>query len=171
MLLRSFELKEGNFFIAMEYYGLILNRTFVVIILNDRLIGLKVSGAISAEGGHNPFTIAATRALAVKGDLQNPFAYVKQKYTRQLLDEDILGSAILKVDSANFEIFKRDIIEVTYDARKKWGMGPYPHDGKVYVKTAGKTREFIILGAQSGEDIRRWILGDKKAKMDFAVTV
>lgn len=37
-------------------------------------------------------------------------------------------------------------------------MGSYPHDGKVHVKTqAGKKREFIILGNQSGEAIKAWI--------------
>lgn len=37
-------------------------------------------------------------------------------------------------------------------------MGYYPHDGKVYVKTYdGKKKEFIILGSQSGEEIKNWI--------------
>ena len=41
---------------------------------------------------------------------------------------------------------------------KKWGMGYYPHDGKVYVKTKnGKKKEFIILGSQSGKEIENWI--------------
>jgi hypothetical protein len=34
-------------------------------------------------------------------------------------------------------------------------MGYYPHDGKVYVRTKdGKNREFIILGSQSGQEIK-----------------
>jgi len=37
-------------------------------------------------------------------------------------------------------------------------MGYYPHDGKVYVTTNNnKKKEFIILGAQSGEAIKNWI--------------
>jgi hypothetical protein len=36
-------------------------------------------------------------------------------------------------------------------------MGEYPHDGKVYVTTKdGKRREFIILGNQSGESIKKF---------------
>ena len=36
-------------------------------------------------------------------------------------------------------------------------MGPYPHDGKVSVKSNNKKTEFIILGMQSGEKICNWI--------------
>ncbi|MDN3584502.1 hypothetical protein [Mucilaginibacter flavus] len=159
MLLKNLNLTDGNHFVAMEYHTLILNRTYLVIITKDFLLGLKVNNAISAEGGHNPLAIAVSRALAVKGDLNNPFSYVKNKYLQPLLDQDIYSDAILQNDKANFKIYKRDITEVTYDNSKKWGMGNYPHDGKVYVKTAdNKKREFIILGDQSGKHIADWIL-------------
>jgi len=39
-------------------------------------------------------------------------------------------------------------------------MGYYPHDGKVYLKIENKgKREFIILGSQSGEEVKKWIEG------------
>jgi len=51
-----------------------------------------------------------------------------------------------------------DITRCEYDKTKKWGMGYYPHDGKVYVETRNSNeREFIILGNQSGQSIRDWI--------------
>lgn len=159
MLLKDFGLDDGNHFIAMEYHTLILNRTYLVIITKDFLLGLKVNDMVSVEGGHNPLTIAATKMLAIPGDLNNPFSYVKNKYLQPLLAEEINLDFILQKDKANFKIYKRDIIDVTYDNRKKWGMGYYPHDGKVYVKTAdNKKREFIILGNQSGKAIADWIL-------------
>lgn len=38
---------------------------------------------------------------------------------------------------------------------ENWGMGYYPHDGKVYIKTKDfRKREFIILGAQSGQSVK-----------------
>jgi hypothetical protein len=165
MLLKDFTFEEGNHFVAMEYHTLVLNRTYLVIIVKDFLLGLKVNGAVSAEGGHDLLTHAITRTMAVRGDLNNPFSYVKNKYLQPLLEEDIYLDFILENDKANFKIYKRDITGVTYDARKKWGMGPYPHDGKVYVQTAdNKKREFIILGNQSGKAIADRILQSSWAK-------
>jgi hypothetical protein len=158
MLLKDFGLDEGNHFVAMEYHTLILNRTYLAIITKDFLLGLKVNDIVSVEGGHNPLTHAITTSLAVRGDLNNPFSYVKNKYLQPLLSEDINLDFIVQKDKANFKIYKRDITDVTYDSRKKWGMGNYPHDGKVYVKTAdNKKKEFIILGNQPGAAIAEWI--------------
>ncbi|MGZ3752002.1 MAG: hypothetical protein ACXVB0_10485 [Mucilaginibacter sp.] len=159
MLLKDFSLDDGNHFIAMEYHTLILNRTYLVIITKDFLLGLKVNGMVSVEGGDSPLTIAVTKQLSIPGDLNNPFSYVKNEYLEPLRNEDINLDFILQNDKANFKIYKRDIIDVTYDHRKKGGMGYYPHDGKVYIKTAdNKKREFIILGNQSGKAIADWIL-------------
>ncbi|HJY06951.1 MAG TPA: hypothetical protein VJ323_11600 [Bryobacteraceae bacterium] len=46
-----------------------------------------------------------------------------------------------------------EITSVAYNPRKKWGMGYYPHDGRVIVQTLKRQREFIILGNQSGQQI------------------
>jgi hypothetical protein len=46
-----------------------------------------------------------------------------------------------------------DISTVEYNPKKKWGMGYYPHSGRVYINKAGRTREFIVLGKQSGSDV------------------
>jgi len=159
MILQDFALQEGNYFIAMQYHTLILNRTYLVLITDDFLIALKVNGAISVEGGKDNLTRKVTGTFAVSGDLDNPFSYIKNKYLQPLLKQDVYSSSILAQDKANFRIDKKDIVKVTYDRRKKWGMGYYPHDGRVYIKTNdGKTREFIILGEQSGEAIAEWIM-------------
>ena len=66
------------------------------------------------------------------------------------------NEAILSLDKSNFTIPYRDIASVSFDESKKWGMGPYPHDGKVFVTTKdGSKREFIILANQSGQSIAR----------------
>jgi hypothetical protein len=147
MLFKDFELKEGNYFIAMEYYFGILNRTFLILLTDSFLLGLKVNGVVGT---------------GLPGDLNDRFSYTNDSYVDAFLDEDIYGASILSVNKANFKINKTDIIEVNYDPRKKWGMGPYPHDGKIYIKTNDeKTREFIILGDQSGDEIKNLILGTK----------
>jgi hypothetical protein len=53
MKYKDFQLNDHNHFVAMQYYGIILNRTFLVILTNDLIIGIKVNGLISIEGGGN----------------------------------------------------------------------------------------------------------------------
>lgn len=156
--LKDFELKDGNHFIAMEYYNLILNRTFLVLILDDYLLGLKVNGLISAEGGGDPLSKSIINNMAIQNDLENPYSYMKSKYLRRIVSLSVFEDKILEIESSNFKINRGKIKSVVYDKGKKWGMGYYPHDGKVYVKTYdGKKKEFIILGSQSGEEIKNWI--------------
>ena len=159
MTLKDFGLKEGNHFVAMEYYGLILNRTFLILLTKDSLIGLQGNGIISAEAAGRGLSTSLVNLMAVRGDLSNPYSYLKDKYIHAIENEDLLDGSILKKNKTNFIIPRKDITGVKYDARKKWGMGNYPHDGKVYVSTAGgKKREFIILGNQSGQQIANMIL-------------
>lgn len=158
MKLKDYELKEGNHFVAMEYYNLIMNRTFLILISDKYLIGLKVNGLISVEGGGDSLTRSITKNMAIQDDLQNPYSYMKSSYLRKIENLNIYGEDILKTEKPNFKINRNEIKSVTYDKRKKWGMGYYPHDGKVYVKTKnGKKKEFIILGSQSGKEIENWI--------------
>lgn len=135
-----------------------MNRTFLVLILDDCLIGLKVNGLVSVEGGGDVLTRAIAKKMAIQDDLENPYSYLKSSYLRKIENMNVYSEAILKAEKSNFKINRKEIESVTYDKRKKWGMGYYPHDGKVYVKTTNKKKEFIILGAQSGEEIKSWIL-------------
>jgi len=50
-LFKDFVLHENNHFVGMEYYNLIFNRTFLILILEDSLLGLKVNGLVSVESG------------------------------------------------------------------------------------------------------------------------
>jgi hypothetical protein len=152
MRISEFEFTSDNHFVAMEYYWLILNRTFLVLITDDQLIGIKVHGLIGAESSD---ALANLLPLTVDGDLQNPYSYINAKYIEGIKGIDLKSHDFLRANDSNFRINKSDIVETTYDKNKKWGMGHYPHDGKVYVKTRdNKKREFIILGAQSGQDIK-----------------
>lgn len=159
MKFKDFELKSDNYFIAMQYYGLILNRTFLVLITKDSLIGIKVNGMVSIEVPDGKklaqqITRAIVNQMAIKDDLQNPFSYIKSKYIENIDDYELLDNSILKQNKANFIIHRAEIANIYYDPQKKWGMGYYPHDGKVYIETyKGKKLEFIILGNQSGQKI------------------
>jgi hypothetical protein len=154
MTLKDFQFNSNNHFVAMEYYRLILNRTFVVLITGEYLIGVQANGLVSIETNHDPLLNATIGSLAIRGDLTNPYSYIKSKYFRKIENEDLTGPGLLSRNKINFRINRKEIKRVDYDSSKKWGMGYYPHDGKVYVETFdGKKREFIILGNQSGSDI------------------
>ncbi|AFM05447.1 hypothetical protein Fleli_3107 [Bernardetia litoralis DSM 6794] len=158
MKLKNYKLKNENHFVAMEYYNLIMNRTFLVLILEDYLIGMKVNGLVSVENNNDAITSAITRSMSIQGDLENPYSYMKNSYLRKIENLDIYGAEILKIERANFKINRNEIESATYDERQKWGMGYYPHDGKVYIKMKnGKKKEFIIVGSQSGKEIENWI--------------
>jgi hypothetical protein len=152
MKISEFEFTSDNHFVAMEYYWLILNRTFLVLITDYELIGIKVHGPIGVESSD---ALVNLLPLTVDGDLQNPYSYISAKYIDKIKDIDLKSNDFLKANTSNFRINKMDIIDTSYDKNKKWGMGYYPHDGKVYVKTRGeKKKEFIILGSQSGQEIK-----------------
>ena len=159
MKFKDFELNDNNHFVAMQYYGLILNRTFLVLLTSDLLIAIKVNGLVSVESGGNLIAKELSATMTIKGDLQNPYSYVKSKNIDKVQDYDLLDGSILTQNKSNFVINRADIKNAYYDPKKKWGMGYYPHDGKVYIKTNdGKKKEFIIMGNQSGQKIASLIL-------------
>jgi hypothetical protein len=162
MKLKDIELTDTNNFIAMQYYGLILNRTYLVLITNSQLIGLVANGLVSVQGDA-PLTAVITSQMTVDGDLMNPLSYLKEKYLKRVDDIDLLSGNILNAHKANFKIEIQDISSVKFDPSKKWGMGYYPHDGKIYVTTKDKKREFIILGGQSGKKISELIINISNA--------
>jgi hypothetical protein len=159
MKFKDLELEDNNHFVAIQYYGLILNRTFLVLLTNDLLVGIKVNGLVSVESSGSMFAKEVSATMTVKGDLQNPYSYIKSKYVDSVKECDLFDGSILKQNKSNFVIKRAEVKNVYYDAKKKWGMGYYPHDGKVYVETfSGKKIEFIILGNQSGQKIVNLIL-------------
>lgn len=158
MKLKDIELTVKNHFVAMEYYFLILNRTFFIIKTKDFLIGIQGNGLVSVEGGKDTLTRQITSNLAIKGDLTNPYSYLKNKHLEKIADLDLIDGSILEVNKTNFLIKTSDIKSATYNPAKKFGMGPYPHDGRVTIETYDNNkREFIILGNQSGESIANFI--------------
>ncbi len=80
-------------------------------------------------------------------------AYVGEKYRRKYGHVDLNSGDLKQISSANFRSALSEVTDVYHDPSKKWGMGQYPHDGKVYIEFGKSKREFIILGDQSGEKI------------------
>jgi hypothetical protein len=135
---RRKQAKRG--FLAMEYWGVILNRSFIVVIDSSGLRGWKFRGTVSALS----VSFFKPYEWLVDGSGPAPDSADFRKMTKQ---------------GETFFIAREDIVSVRVDPTPKWGMGPIQHSGKVYVKTeAGKSREFILLGVQDGEAVRAAIL-------------
>src|SRR5512143_2313837 len=100
---RSSALESGDWsFVAMEYYALILNRTYLITVKDGALCGVVCRGLTSTEGGDDPLTKIATGKMAVHGDLGDPNSYVNAERMKQS-------------SSANFSIPLSDLSGVTYD--------------------------------------------------------
>lgn len=153
MRLDEFQLADGNYFVAMEYYAGVLNRTYLVLMTAESIIGLVVHGMIASKDRGDPLTRLITSKFSPGGNLSNPMSYVDEKYRRKYRDVDLKDGDLKRISSANFRSALSEITDVYHDPTKKRGMGPYPHDGKVYMTFGKSKREFIILGDQSGEKI------------------
>jgi hypothetical protein len=127
-------------FVGMEYYWLILNRTYVVFAAPNGLYGWKAEGPVTAS---------------------RPLFY--QPYAKMLEDPALMRDLGAVEDLAKlkggFFIPSSDIAYVEASDKSKWGMGGIPHSGRVRIGlTGGKPREFILLGSVSPEVIRDRIL-------------
>ena len=123
----------------MEYYALILNRTYLVSVDATGIAG-KVCRGLTAVASGIGLTRYITSQLAIHDNPNDPSSYVS--------DHRLAGQ-----NNADFTLKYDDISSISFNPHKKWGMGPYPHDGRVIITTPGKEREFIILGNQSGREI------------------
>ena len=82
----------------------------------------------------------------------------KEKYLKKAATLNLIDESIIEANKTNFLIKLSDIKSAIYNPSKKFGMGYYPHDGRVIIETFdNKKREFIILGNQSGESIANLI--------------
>jgi hypothetical protein len=123
----------------MEYYGLILNRSFLIFIRPEGLYGWKFYGLVSA---HTPRYFEGVEAF-----LDQP----------EMTPGSVQFDELMK-KSGSFFIPKSEIQSVFFINKPKWGMGPVPHSGKLYVTLSGsRKREFILLGSVDGESIRNQV--------------
>ena len=127
-------------FVAMEYYWLVMNRTYVIFIAPEGLYGWLAQGPVAA-----------------------PNSTYFEPYQRMLLDERLMRNhaAIQKLSGlpGGFFIGRSEIESVADDDLKKWGMGELPHTGNIRVRLiSGMTREFIVLGNVNTGRVRHKII-------------
>jgi hypothetical protein len=141
--LRSNEPMSG--FVAMEYYGLILNRTFAIFVAPNALYGWKARGPVSSDhpGYYEPY---------------------QEMFSDQDLMRDIGAVSDLSKLEGGFVIQGSEIASIEASDKSKWGMGRIAHSGRIrIVLTNGKVREFILLGSVSPDVIRDKIVSIQTA--------
>jgi hypothetical protein len=128
-------------FVALEYHGMVLNRTYRVIVTETALCGAKVRGIMSAP-------ISVTEAW------KDPEFYPKPKLQARYAGIDPVSAEFLAVDQANFRIAHQELESVELSRKPKWGMGGVPYSGRVLLNLRnGRTRDLVLLGHQDGEAI------------------
>ena len=132
-----------TWFAAMEYYALMLNRTYKVFVTDRMLCGAKVRGIV-------------LKPHSASQEMMNQTYWV-QTPSAQVYDRiDVTSGVFLQVNSANFQIGWGQIVSIEYRAGRKWGMGNVPHSGRLILNLkAGKQKELILLGYQDGEGLKR----------------
>ena len=130
--------RSKSWFAAMEYYALILNRTYKVFITDQMLCGAKVRGLVS-----NPWVVPP--------EMLDQEFWVRTQ-TAQIYDSlDVTSAEFLQVNSTNFQIRWNEIAQMEYHPGRKWGMGNVPHSGRLILQLqSGQPRELILLGKQNG---------------------
>ena len=135
-------------FVAMEYYWLILNRTFKVFVTKEALFGVKIRGPMMSLPGYES-----------DAKWLNPKSFVPSSIVNKYLGETLASNNIVEVNKDNFVLERSSIKSVNFDDTTKWGMGFVPHSGKLYVEhSSGRKREFILLGEQDGHRIKKELL-------------
>lgn len=151
-------------FIAMEYVGGIGNRILKVRITDSLIFAAKVKGLTSET---TPYWFINNTELVIPDDVRdNPNAYVQSKKEVLYFDIDfgkITPTEFLKINQNNFVIRKSDLIKFYHNPKKKWGMGSYPHNGRIFIISRRskfnekEKRELILVGEQDEKAILEWI--------------
>ena len=129
---------ESGKFVALEYYGMILNRTYFIAAANGFLCGANVGGLLSNRRSPT-----------------DPNWYLHQGELKRCREDGLGSDLFLTSKSSNFRISPEEVLSIDFDDTPKWGMGMVPYSGRLHFKLSnGRSREFILLGAQDGQHLR-----------------
>jgi hypothetical protein len=125
------------YFQGMEYFALILNRTFTVMITDRMLCGAYVLGPIPSP--------------PIPGsEWRDPDFYVGAR-VRRYAGLNVESPEFGRRHWFNFQYPLGELSHAVFDDRPKWGMGNVPYSGRIHIHgAAGWHREFILVGQQPG---------------------
>jgi hypothetical protein len=146
----SYDAQTGNegtaddpaWFAAMEYYALILNRTYKVFVTDQMVVGVTVRGLVISP-------------LFPASSMLSQEFWVRTQAAKRYESIDLTSEKPLQMHSANFQIHWNEIAQTEYRAGRKWGMGNVPHSGRLALRLRdGQQRELILLGRQNGSTLK-----------------
>jgi hypothetical protein len=129
-------------FVALEYYALILNRTYKLFVTDDLIAGAIVRGWLPAP----PLPSDAW---------YDPEFYPRERILRRYDGVDVSSRDFVRQNYWNFQHSRATIADVEFTMSPKWGMGTVPYSGRIilYFREGG-AQELILLGRQDGPSIR-----------------
>jgi hypothetical protein len=132
-------------FVAMQYYALILNRTYKVFITDRMLCGAKVTGLVASP-------------LSPEPDQLEPDYWARTLEATLYERIDVTSPLFLRMNGANFQIPWTGIREIEFSTAEKWGMGNVPYSGRIFLRLkSGRSKELILLGTQDGPGLREML--------------
>jgi hypothetical protein len=138
MILKDFRLTDCNHFIALQTHGLFNKSIYLVIIINDIIIGLELNNKISLENSSHLGSLFTDIALAKqRGDEKNPYSYIKKTALRDIEKTNIFSKEIFQINKNNFKIDKVHIEEIVFIGieNKK-----YTNTGDIVIETKIETK-------------------------------
>ena len=130
-------------FLAMEYYGIMFNRTYAISATKTMVCGAKAFGSVGSP-----------RSALGMYKWRDPRNFIGRKTQDKYRGVNLESPEFLAVDKDNFQIYCADIAGIAFSPKKKMSMGGIPHSGTITLRFAGqKAREFILLGDQDGVEI------------------
>ena len=139
---------NNNFFVALQYHTLFLNRRLILFLGDDKITVLKVGNMLADQHPTSNLANIVLKDMQVRDDRLNALNYIQNSYQTKYQNFSKLDEEILSVDNVNFELNYGDILKVRKNTSWKWGMGSVPYTGRIHIKTKSKKYEFIVLGNQ-----------------------
>ena len=122
-------------FVAMQYYWVMLNRTFEVFVTDTKICAARVGGLIASP-------------TFVDEKYKEPRFYVRPRLRARYDGVDPDSSEFLAIDSANFQISRAEIGDIELH-KTKWGMGAVPYSGRIVMSLRdGGKKELVLVGTQ-----------------------
>jgi hypothetical protein len=136
------------YFVALEYYSGISNRTYVVLVTNDAICGAIARHILPAP-------------IHVTDRWHDPLFYPRPALVAKYRELEAGSVEFLAKDRANFRLGREEVEGVDFTADAKWGMGKVPYSGRLLLSLrGGRRRELILLGTQDGLLLRDRLRGE-----------
>ena len=158
MILRDFKLNDCNHFIALQNNGLFTKSIYLVITINDIIVGFELNNKVSLENSTRLGNLFADIELAQqRGDEKNPYSYIKKTALKEIEKTNVFSKEVFQINKNNFKIDKihiEKIIFIGIENKKYINTGDIVIETKIETKNHPNPnlrvpkRKLTLLGVQ-----------------------